>query len=130
MAFLPKNMEIIHVKLRHSRNQISLSGPIQLLYRYNLNVVTLIVVDDDGLAQSARYDSTDSTSSQCAHGHLNTVIVVSLCTFPPGNRTYTANVPALTGMALARVGPIPFQKPLMPSALHVWEKQSRIVLNF
>lgn len=31
----------------------------------------------------------------------------------------TANVPALTGMALNIVGPMPFQKPRMPSALQV-----------
>ena len=45
-------------------------------------------------------------------------------------QTYTANVPALTGIARARVGPMPFQNPLAPSACHVLLKQSRIVLYF
>ena len=38
--------------------------------------------------------------------------------------TYVAKVPALTGIALSNVGPMPFQNPLIPSCLHVCRKQS------
>ena len=34
-------------------------------------------------------------------------------------KTYTANVPALTGNALTSVGPMPLQNPLAPSARQV-----------
>lgn len=44
--------------------------------------------------------------------------------------THTAKVPALTGIALASVGPMPFQNPRAPSACQVFAKQSRIVLYF
>jgi hypothetical protein len=42
--------------------------------------------------------------------------------------TYTANVPALTGIALSKVGPIPFQKPINPDDLQVCLKQSDMLL--
>lgn len=42
----------------------------------------------------------------------------------------TANVPALTGIALTSVGTIPRQKPAIPPCAHVCAKASLIVLYF
>ena len=51
----------------------------------------------------------------------------SVCITHYRKSTYTANVPALTGIALNSVGPVPFQNPRIPSALHVCLKQSLIL---
>ena len=51
-----------------------------------------------------------------SHSHLNPTRVSAMLGSHRGHRrTYTANVPALTGIALNKVGQIPFQNPLKPS---------------
>lgn len=69
---------------RLNSSRTFLLGPIRPNYcigRDSPNSVMLIVVDTDYLAPSPIYNSTYLTSSQCAHGHLDAVNVVSHNTY-------------------------------------------------
>lgn len=72
-------------------------------------------------------------SSLLAHGsHSQFSPIMSLANSQPSKarkETHTAKVPALTGIALTRVGAMPLQNPLAPSLAQVCPKASLIFLN-
>ena len=84
----------------------------------------MLRVPGQGEIQSS-LDEFYSTSRPRGSFHISATLV------QPSARiviSATANVPALTGIALNSVGPMPFQKPTAPSFTQVCLKQSLMFL--